>query len=258
MAEFADKRRAAILSMLETEPSILVSEVAEKFGVSKVTARNDLDALAEAGKLRRTHGGALSLGQTITVSILDRRANQHADAKKSIALRAAQEVKAGDSLLVDTGTTGLEFVRALSDIKDLTIITADLTIADFVDRSLPDAEVILLGGHLRKGHRYITGPATIHALSELRPSKSFVCPTSYVLDRGFMTNYESMAQLKRAFLGCAAKTYVLMDGSKIGKPGLFCCGTLEDCDCLITEYDDGGRLTLQAEGTRCTVITSFI
>ncbi len=58
---FAEERRSAIMDMLERGASVLVSDIAETFGVSSVTARADLDALASAGKLSRTHGGAVSL-----------------------------------------------------------------------------------------------------------------------------------------------------------------------------------------------------
>ena len=46
---FADERRAAIMEMLEHNASVQVAEIAQTFGVSSVTARADLDALAEAG-----------------------------------------------------------------------------------------------------------------------------------------------------------------------------------------------------------------
>ena len=57
---FADERRAAIMEMLEHNASVQVAEIAQTFGVSSVTARADLDALAESGKLRRTHGGRVA------------------------------------------------------------------------------------------------------------------------------------------------------------------------------------------------------
>ena len=63
---FADERRSAIMEMLDHNASVQVAEIAQTFGVSSVTARADLDALAEAGKLRRTHGGAVSLHKRLT------------------------------------------------------------------------------------------------------------------------------------------------------------------------------------------------
>ena len=110
-----EERRAEILSLLDRTASVQVSQLAERFGVSRVTARADLDALARDGKLRRTHGGAISLSKTLTVSVQDKRVNVNAEAKRAIARTAAAFVQDGDSVLVDSGTTALEFVRALAD-----------------------------------------------------------------------------------------------------------------------------------------------
>lgn len=130
---FADERRAAIMEMLEHNASVQVAEIAQTFGVSSVTARADLDALAESGKLRRTHGGAVSLQKRLTVSTQDRRINVNVAAKQAIAQSAIELVNDGDTLLVDSGTTALEFVRLLDQRDGITVITADITIADYID-----------------------------------------------------------------------------------------------------------------------------
>ncbi|MGI6229979.1 MAG: DeoR/GlpR family DNA-binding transcription regulator [Tractidigestivibacter sp.] len=254
MPEFAEERRAAVLQMVERNSSVQVSEVADAFGVSRVTARADLDALARDGKLRRTHGGAVSLSRTLTVSLQDKRVNVNADAKRAIAARASRLVEPGWSVLVDTGTTGLELVRALGATPGLTIVTADLTIADYVDRSMPTAEVVILGGALRKGHRYTSGPATVAALSSLRPDVSFVCPTAFSPDAGFMTGYEGMAQLKHAFLHASVKTYVLMDSSKIGAHGLFRFGGVTDAEAIVMEADPHGVMTSCVADTQTKLV----
>ncbi len=116
-------------------------------------------------------------------------------------------------------------------------MTDDFSIADYIDRSAPALDVIILGGSLRKGHRYITGPLTLRMLEMLRPDKAFVTPTSYVPGRGLMTNNQEMAELKQAFLHCANETYVLMDASKIDAPGLLWFGTLEGVEAIVVDAD---------------------
>lgn len=250
-----EERRAAILAMLDESASVQVTQIAEIFGVSRVTARGDLDALARDGRLRRTHGGAVSLSKTLTVSVQDRRVNVNAAAKRAIAQRAAAFVQDGDSVLVDSGTTALELVRALAaDHRDVTVVTDDFTIADYIDRSVPALDVIILGGSLRKGHRYVTGPLSLRMLELLHPAKAFVTPTSYVPERGLMTNNQEMAELKRAFLTCANETYVLMDASKVNAPGLLWFGTLEHVDVLIADRDPEGLLAADAAEHGCTLL----
>lgn len=250
-----EERRAAILDMLEESTSVQVAQLAEAFGVSRVTARGDLDALARDGRLRRTHGGGVSLSKTLTVSVQDRRINVNAAAKRAIARCASSFVKDGDSVLVDSGTTALELVRALAtNHRDVTVVTDDFTIADYIDRSAPALNVIILGGSLRKGHRYVTGSLTLRMLELLHPAKAFVTPTSYVPGRGLMTNNQEMAELKRAFLECANETYVLMDASKIDAPGLLWFGTLEHVDAIIMDGDPDGLVAADAEESGCKLL----
>ena len=240
-----DERRAAIMTILDREGSVQVAELSDLLGASKVTIRADLDALNRAGKLRRTHGGAVSLSRRVTVSLQDRRVNVNAAAKRSIGLLAATLVPDGASIFVDSGTTALELVRSLETRNDITIITTDLTIADYVDRSLPRADVILLGGMLRKAHRYTAGPIAFRVLEGLRPDISFVCPTGYALGVGLMTNYLEMGEMKRRAMHCSPLTYVLFDASKINASCLVKFGTLEEADGVVMDRDPGGVIAAE-------------
>lgn len=252
---FADERRSAIMSLLDQSSSVQVAELSRALGVSTVTVRADLDALARDGKLRRTHGGAVSLSKAITVSIQDRRVNVHAEQKRAIARVAAGLVRDGESLIVDSGTTALELVRCLGASTGVTVVTADFTIADYIDRSLPNVDVVLLGGALRKGHRYLYGPLVRRSLEVLHAEKAFLCPTSFVPGRGFMTNYAQMAEVKSAMLGSADERIVLMDASKIGGAGLVRFAVPEDIDAVVADADPGGVLAeaLAETGARLVV-----
>ena len=90
---FADERRSAIMEMLEHNASVQVAEIAQTFGVSSVTARADLDALAESGKLRRTHGGDIDVDTAILGGYGQSLLERH-----SAAMRAAQLAGLGESV----------------------------------------------------------------------------------------------------------------------------------------------------------------
>jgi DeoR family transcriptional regulator of aga operon len=55
-------REQVVLSALRTAGRVSVTELTERFGVSSVTVRKDLDALERRGLLRRVRGGAVSVG----------------------------------------------------------------------------------------------------------------------------------------------------------------------------------------------------
>ena len=251
---FAEERRTAIMSMLDQTASVQVAELAQTFGVSTVTVRADLDALEHAGKLRRTHGGAVSLHKRLTVSVQDQRVNVNVTAKQAIARAAIALVNNGDSLLVDSGTTALEFVRMLDLRQEITVITADVTIADYIDESLPGVNVILLGGALRKGHRYLYGPLTITGIETLHPDLAFVCPISLVPGRGLMTNYEQMSEVKTAMIRAARQSVALVDAAKVNASGLIRFAGMADVDAIVMDRDPEGEVEKAAaelpEGTR--------
>ncbi len=240
---FAEERRAAIMNMLEHNASVQVADIAQTFGVSTVTARGDLDALAAAGKLRRTHGGAVSLHKTLTVSVQDQRINVNVDAKQAIARSALELVRDGDTLFVDSGTTALEFVRMLDMRSDITVITADITIADFIDESLPSVNVIMLGGELRKGHRYLFGPLTMAAIATIHADLAVICPGAFVAGRGFMTDFPQMAEIKKEAIRAATRTAVLMDSSKLHARGIYSFARLEDTQFVVMDEDPDGAVT---------------
>ena len=240
---FAEERRTAIMSTLEKTASVQVADLAKTFDVSTVTIRTDLDALERAGKLRRTHGGAVSLHKRLTVSVQDQCVNVNVAAKQAIARAAIELVEDGDSLLIDSGTTALEFVRMLDLRQNITVITADITIADYIDESLPGVDVILLGGTLRKGHRYLYGPLTIAGVRALHPDKAFICPISLVPKRGFMTNYEQMAEVKTAFLQVARTSIALVDAAKIDASGLIQFAGINEVDAIVMDRDPEGAVT---------------
>lgn len=237
---FADERRAAIMEMLEHNASVQVAEIAQTFGVSSVTARSDLDALAESGKLRRTHGGAVSLHKRLTVSTQDRRINVNVAAKQAIAQSAMELVNDGDTLLVDSGTTALEFVRLLDQRDGITVITADITIADYIDESMPSVDVVMLGGALRKGHRYLYGPLTMQALQMVHADLAVMCPGAFVPDCGFTTDFPQMAETKAAMIGAARNSMVLMDASKVDGRGMYRFAQLADVDAIVMDNDPNG------------------
>ena len=59
---FLEERRQEIMRRLEASGRVSVSELGQQLGVSEVTIRADLRALAEQGLVVRTHGGAVLAG----------------------------------------------------------------------------------------------------------------------------------------------------------------------------------------------------
>lgn len=145
---YLEQRQNEILDLLEKQGSVRVTNLSAHFGISGATIRKDIRALEEQGKLRRTHGGAISIERS-EISREEAEMTSHPQ-KTAIAKRAAQLVVDGDIFLVQSGSTCLEFVRALKGKRNITLITCDLKAALLAEEVLENGTVIILGGPLRR------------------------------------------------------------------------------------------------------------
>src|SRR4051812_34180391 len=100
-------RRQRIESLLQSEGACSVEYLARELGVSDMTVRRDLQSLASAGRLIRTHGGAAPTEQVTFEFQFLRRARLNQRQKELIGACAAQLIKGGQSVLLDSGTTTL-------------------------------------------------------------------------------------------------------------------------------------------------------
>ena len=243
-------RQSFILEWLDSNPSIAVSDVQKKFGVSDVTVRHDLVALESAGKVRRVRGGAVSLARTMLMSYPEERINFNVAAKDRIAHAAAEMVEDGDVIIADIGTTAYQFVRHLESKKDITIITGDLSIAHFASFNLPGAEVMLLGGKVRKEHLYLAGVMTLDAMSKLYADKAFLSCDGFHQDRGFTVEHDFSVTIKQAYIANSRQSIMMLDSSKLGRTSFYRFSTMEDFDCVITDADPDGYLAQSVERTK--------
>ena len=82
-----------------------VSDLAESFGVSEMTVRRDLHALARDGKVERVHGGAMHSEREPGFSQIE---VERFDVKDRLGAAAAALVEDGQTVMIDIGTTTLQ------------------------------------------------------------------------------------------------------------------------------------------------------
>ena len=89
----AEQRKNEILQLVNAHRSMSVLDIQQRLNVSRETIRRDLLALEEGQKLRRTHGGAISL-QTSEPEMAVRFMT-NPGGKRAIGIRAAQLIPDG-------------------------------------------------------------------------------------------------------------------------------------------------------------------
>jgi DeoR/GlpR family transcriptional regulator of sugar metabolism len=235
----ADKRRQAILDELAQQQAVRVTELSLTFGVSEVSVRRDLSYLEREGLLRRIHGGAVPASHARPPVVQSRAATSaHAAEKASIGRAAAELVRPGERLLLDSGTTVLEVARHLPpDLREsgnLTVITGSLPIV----RELGPCKgihLILLGGVYLPQYEVVVGPQTVAQLKELHADRLFLGADGLTFARGVTTANVLEAEVDGAAIAAASQVIVVADSSKIGLIGLTPIMPLKDVKKLITD-----------------------
>jgi DeoR family transcriptional regulator, aga operon transcriptional repressor len=232
----AEQRRRKILDALEQKGQITVRDVVEKFSVSAVTARGDLDALASSGAAVRSHGGAVRQMEANRDYPLRLKATLHRTEKSMIGRAAAELVQPNEVVILDSGTTTAEIARQLKarNLQSVTVITNALNIvSELVDA--PGITVIGIGGLLRPVSLSFVGPQAEAMLKDMHADRLFLAVDGFDLENGPSTPDVLEAQLNTLMIKVAKETNVVADYSKLGRRSVSRIAPIEKVHRLITD-----------------------
>jgi DeoR/GlpR family transcriptional regulator of sugar metabolism len=208
----AQARRGAIRDLLRSRP-VSVEELAVRFDVTASTIRRDLAALTDAGEIVRTYGGAVATGGEQS---LHEREKLAAVAKAAIAREAERDVRTGQLLLLDAGTTVGALAERLAGWSDITVASTGLTTINALADS-EGVELVALGGTVRHISQGMVGPLAEAALANLTADIAFVGADGVTAERGVCEATAEQASLKRLMVAAAQQVVVLADASKLGR-----------------------------------------
>ncbi len=210
----AEQRRNLILDILTTKGAVTVNQLHRQLKVSQETIRRDITKLAADNRLRKTHGGALTIEQ-IEPEFADRMA-VNIDGKKAIGFAAAELVPDGASIIIDSGTTTLCLADALMTHQGLTVFTNDMNIAGKL-AGRNDNRVHMLGGELIGNEGATAGRDTTEMLQNYFTDFSFIGASA--LDAAtLLTDYSrEIAELRAQMMVQGRIAVLLADSSKFGK-----------------------------------------
>ncbi|MDE1175663.1 MAG: transcriptional repressor AgaR [Edaphobacter sp.] len=208
-----EERRQHILSLIERDGRVLVSELSDTLGISRITIRKDLDHLESKGLVQRTHGGALAPqgSALLDPSLKEKEQHQHRE-KQLIAAAAAKLVKEGQCVLLDSGSTTTAIARALREFSHLTVVTNAVNIA--AELAGTDFDVILTGGSLRKNSFSLVGPLAEDVLREIRADILFLGVDGFDPQVGLTTPNVLESRVNRAMVHSATRVVAVCDSTK--------------------------------------------
>ena len=227
-----EERREFILGRLRADGKVVAAELSASLAVSPDTVRRDLRELAEAGLLRRVHGGALP--PVVGSRSYSERRDQAPEAKAAIARATSALLRPGQVILLDAGTTTLEVARHLPPELEATVITNSPPVAVAL-ADHPRAEVSLLGGRLEKRSLALAGAATIDALGSIRADVLVLGVCSLHPEIGITVLELEEAYVKRAMIANAAEVIAVSAADKLGSAAPYIVAPLDELTHLVTE-----------------------
>jgi DeoR/GlpR family transcriptional regulator of sugar metabolism len=226
-------RRRLLLDYIAQAGSAQVDELAEHFGVSRMTVHRDLDALAEQGMLRKQHGGATIRASNVEESNFVHRSRVAERAKEALARAAVGLIEPGQAVMTDDSTTVYVLAAYLPALKPLTVITNGLGVTERL-KDVHGIKLIGLGGDYLPRFNAFFGLLCEQAIASLRANTLFMS-ASAVLGTAVYVQDQEVTKAKRALMGAADLRVLLVDSSKFGSTALHRLADLAEFEVVLTD-----------------------
>ena len=227
-----NERQNTILEMLAQNDQTTVKELSLRLNVSAVTIRQDLNFLELEGLLKRVHGGAVLRD----ADDLSNRLGVNYEKKLNIARKLAENIKDGETILIESGSVNALLARELVKRKRVTIITTNVYIARQFRRD-EQANIIILGGVYQHESESLVGKITRICLDQVNYDKAFLGIDGYTKESGFTLRDLFRAEISSHIIQKSREVFIVSDSSKFGKTELTNICFLSDIHHIATDND---------------------
>ncbi|MDH2393291.1 DeoR/GlpR family DNA-binding transcription regulator [Streptomyces sp. HNM0663] len=234
----AQQRRALIVEAVQREGAVRVSDLVETLGVSDMTIRRDLDALAQNGTVEKVHGGAVIASGSAQEPGFDAKSVLESAAKADIADAAAGLVQPGSVVSLGGGTTTYAVAKRLLSVPNLTILTNSLPIEQLFrnhSASSMQSPAVLLTGGASSRSQALVGPIAEHTIMSLHTDLLILGTHGVTEAEGLTSPSLAESQTNRVFISRARRMVLAADHTKWGMIGLSSFARLDQVNCFITD-----------------------
>ncbi|MEF3302038.1 DeoR/GlpR family DNA-binding transcription regulator [Paenibacillus sp. GYB003] len=237
-----NERQNDIWSEIQRDGEVKISELKERYAVTDMTIRRDLEKLEALGLVRRTFGGAIPV--TLDVSLKERD-TVHTDEKARIGKAAAALVGPNEAVFIDGGTTTLQVAKHLAPDSSVTVVTNALNVAAvLLDKGV---HTIVAGGTLLEKTGSMIGPIAVATLGSMAFDHIFLGATGITAEHGFSNSNSFEAELKRHAIKRAARVAIVADASKFGERYLHSFAALSEAHVVVTDREPPSPIAEAAE-----------
>ncbi|MEM7346088.1 MAG: DeoR/GlpR family DNA-binding transcription regulator [Chloroflexota bacterium] len=248
---YLEERRATILKQVNQAERVSVAELSQMLGVSEVTIRADLQALADQQLLLRTHGGAVSVGNSQLALTLRRQ--QQIQEKSRIGEAAAALVMDGEAIVLDSSSTALAMVPHLKQRRHLTVITNSLEVAQNL-RDAPGTTTVMPGGILQVESASLTGTDGLGLLARYNIQKGFFGAHGLTVAEGLTDVSPPEAEIKQHLAQRCRQVIAVLDATKWDQVGVASFAPIETVTQVVTDAPAPPELVSQIQALGIEVV----
>ena len=229
------ERYREIIELLQKNHHVEVNELSKRFGITPMSVRRDLNALAEQYNIVRTHGGA-TIGDQSVVRIVsfDEERIAHREEKNAIAAAAAALIRPGQRIYLDSGSTTRILLNYLDRDMKAVVVCNHLGVA-MQALEFPNINVVMLGGEMIRLSTCSSGPVAEEQIQRYSLDAAFIGAASIGADGNLFDGFSPEARLKSHIFRVASRVHLLVDSSKINTYELSQFGHLKQVDTVITD-----------------------
>lgn len=239
----ADRQRH-ILNLITQDGVVQVQDLSERFGVSVLTVRRDLDHLANEGLVERTHGGA-TLRRSLPIEpAYAQKALEFPQEKQLIGEAAAALIEEGDTVFINSGSTTFEVIKALRNHR-ITIVTNNMDAA-WIANEDAQFRLIFVGGVYRTRSHSVSGGLSQPIINQIYANKSIIGVDGFSLSAGLTTPVVEEAETTHLMMErTVGKVIVVAASNKISVLSNFSTVDAKEVDVLVTDVKGGSLLSRQ-------------
>ena len=229
---YQQERIKLITEILNKNGFVTVKHLTEILHYSNATINRDLNLMLKQKLIKRSYGG-VELVKQKSVPLMFRY-NKMRPEKNKIAKKASELIHDGDTVFIDGTTTSQYLGKYITTRKNLTVITNNLSLAQFLSQN--GIKTIVLGGTIVEAPHMIADHETV-LMAEKYHTDKFFLSVDALTENGEIGIADMYFLLSKAMRKNSQKTILLADHEKIKPAPRHIWGTLKDVDVIVSDYE---------------------
>lgn len=229
---YKKERVDKIMSILHEKGYVDVKYLCNEIGYSKATINRDLNYMENHDMVKRSYGG-VELVENKDVT-LEFRYHKMKREKMKMSKVAAELVKDGETIFIDSSSTTEFMARYLVKKNNITVITSNIAIVSYLSE-YSNIRVICLGGEVIESPVMLGGDLCVKNAMSYKADKFFFAASS-INEKGEIGEGEGYNLLINVMAQNSKETIHLTDHTKMNLHSDMVCITADKVNVILSDF----------------------